>query len=129
MDFKMHEFTHAIVGKATPGSSCGDGVEFDEVRRQHDCYLRLLRELNIEVVEVNLQGSLSDKLLLENLAIACHGIALLPRNNSSIEAHNVSKLVFVIADMLHNYVLLLSYKVLGMSFIMPIIFYFAENVY
>ncbi|XP_022833144.1 N(G),N(G)-dimethylarginine dimethylaminohydrolase 1 [Spodoptera litura] len=98
MDFKMHEFTHALVGKATPGSSSGDGIEFDEVRRQHECYLRLLRELNLEVVEVNLQGSLSDKLLLENLAIACHGIALLPRNNSSVEAHNTK----ILKEILQN---------------------------
>ncbi|KAJ8736972.1 hypothetical protein PYW07_000243 [Mythimna separata] len=88
MDFKMHQYTHALVGKVTPGSSHGDDIEYEEVRRQHDCYTRLLRELNIEVVEVNLQGSLHEKVSIENMAVICHGIALLPKNSSPVEINN-----------------------------------------
>ncbi|XP_026736725.1 N(G),N(G)-dimethylarginine dimethylaminohydrolase 1 [Trichoplusia ni] len=92
MDFKMHEYSHALVGKVTQGSHHGDGIDFDDVRRQHDCYLRLLRELNVEVVEVDLQGTLHEKVLVEDLAIICHGIALLPKSSSTIEAHNTKVL-------------------------------------
>ncbi|XP_021199837.3 N(G),N(G)-dimethylarginine dimethylaminohydrolase 1 [Helicoverpa armigera] len=98
MDFKMHEYTHALVGKASPGSVLGDGVMFDEIRRQHECYTRLLRELNVEVIEVTLQGSLPEKLLLEKMAIICHGIALLPRSNSTDEINNAK----ILKEILQN---------------------------
>lgn len=107
----MHEYSHALVGKVTHGSHYGDGIEFDDIRRQHDCYLRLLRELNVEVVEVDLQGTLHEKVLLEDLAIICHGIALLPKSGSTIEAHNVSiHTVFVLFYKIYNcFYLLLSW--------------------
>ncbi|KAJ0183993.1 hypothetical protein K1T71_000416 [Dendrolimus kikuchii] len=81
MDFKMHEYTHALVGKLSSvlEHRAGGDVDYDDARRQHECFLRLLRELNVEVLEVNLEGSFEDIILLEDVAVICHGIALLPK--------------------------------------------------
>nr|XP_013189175.1 unnamed protein product [Amyelois transitella] len=85
MDFKMHEYTHAIVGKVTPVLRVTDRADLNDARRQHDCYLRLLRELNIEVVEVEIPGTFPENVFLEDVAIVCHGIALLPKPNNTAE--------------------------------------------
>lgn len=90
MDFKMHEYTHAIVGKLNPPLRITDKADFNDARRQHDCYLRLLRELNMEVIEVDLGSPFPDNVLLEDTAIVCHGIALLPKPTSSGEEYKVS---------------------------------------
>ncbi|CAG5038926.1 unnamed protein product [Parnassius apollo] len=85
MDFKMHEYTHAVVGKLTPAYRITDRADLNDARRQHDCYLRLLRELNLEVVEVDFGASFPANVLLENIAIVCHGIALLTKPTSNKE--------------------------------------------
>lgn len=95
MDFKLHQYTHALVGKVTPGCSYGDGIDGVEVRRQHDSYTRLLRELNIEVIEVDLQGSLHEQILIENMAVIWNGTALLPRRSSAVEKNNVSIKMYI----------------------------------
>lgn len=91
MDFKMHEYTHALVGKLSPQTRCGNSVDVDynDARRQHDCFLRLLRELNVEVVEVDLTGTYKN-LFLEDISVICHGNALLPKPASKCDEENVS---------------------------------------
>lgn len=79
MDFKMHEYTHTLVGKVTPALRLTDRADLNDARRQYDCYLRLLKELNVEVIEVDLGSLFPDNIFLEDIAIVCHGIALLPR--------------------------------------------------
>ncbi|KAM3968538.1 N(G),N(G)-dimethylarginine dimethylaminohydrolase 1 [Aphomia sociella] len=84
MDFKMHEYTHALVGKLTPLSQLSDKCSND-ARREYECYLRLLRELNVEVIEVDVGGEFPYNVLLEDNAIICHGIALLPKCTIPLE--------------------------------------------
>ncbi|KAL4717420.1 hypothetical protein ACJJTC_000569 [Scirpophaga incertulas] len=84
MDFKMHEHTHALVGKVTPVLRVTERSDLNDARRQHDCYVRLLKELNLEVVEVDLGGAFPDNIILEDAAIVCHGIALLPKPSTSV---------------------------------------------
>ncbi|CAG9136025.1 unnamed protein product [Plutella xylostella] len=85
MDFKMHEYTHAIVGTFMPVLRVGEGPDYSDARRQHDCYLRLLRELNLDVVELDLGGTFPSNVVLEDLAIVCHGIALLTKPASKAD--------------------------------------------
>lgn len=85
----MHEFTHAIVGKVRPALRATDRADLNDARRQHDCFLRLLRELGLEIVEVELNGSLPENVLLEDLAIVCHGIALLPKPSDVFQEEKV----------------------------------------
>ncbi|XP_063837786.1 N(G),N(G)-dimethylarginine dimethylaminohydrolase 1 [Ostrinia nubilalis] len=85
MDFKMHEYTHAIVGKVTPALRLTDKADLNDARRQFDCYLRLLKELNVEVLELDIGSSFPDNIFLEDVANVCHGIALLPKASSTVE--------------------------------------------
>ncbi|XP_049885501.1 N(G),N(G)-dimethylarginine dimethylaminohydrolase 1 [Pectinophora gossypiella] len=92
MDFKMHEYTHAIVGKVTPALRLTDKADFNDARRQHDCYLRLLRELNVDVLEVDLAGTFPTNVVVEDIGIINHGIALLPRQLDSGEEYKMKKI-------------------------------------
>ncbi|XP_041987944.1 N(G),N(G)-dimethylarginine dimethylaminohydrolase 1 [Aricia agestis] len=84
MDFKMHEYTHAVVGKVTP-LLITDKADSNDARRQYDCYLRLLSELNLELTELATNLFFPDNVILEDLAIVCHGIVLLPKPRSDSE--------------------------------------------
>lgn len=75
----MHQYTHAIVGKVRPALRVTDRADLNDARRQHDCFLRLLRELELTVVEVDLSDSFPDNVLLEDVAVVCNGMALLPK--------------------------------------------------
>lgn len=88
----MHEYTHAVVGKVTPPLRITDKADFNDARRQHDCYLRLLRELNVDVVELDLGGTFPGNVILEDVAIICHGIALLPKPVESGDEYKVGTL-------------------------------------
>lgn len=89
MDFKMNEYTHALVGKITTGlQGFGKDVDPKDVRRQHDCFVRLLKELNIEVIELNLEGTITENIFLDDVAVICHGIALLLKPRNEAEARN-----------------------------------------
>lgn len=89
MDFKMHEYTHAIVGKAAPVLRMTDKVDLNDARRQQDCFLRLLRELNIEVIEVDLGGTFPANVLVEDTAVVCHGIGLMTKPINKTEETKV----------------------------------------
>ncbi|XP_072930617.1 N(G),N(G)-dimethylarginine dimethylaminohydrolase 1 [Epargyreus clarus] len=84
MDFKSYEYTHVIVGKV-PGYRPGESAGCTVARRQFDCYVRVLKELNLEVVEVDFGVEFPDNVFLEDLAIPCHGIVLLLKPTSSEE--------------------------------------------
>lgn len=90
----MHEYTHAIVGKIRPALRVTDKADFNDARRQHDCYLRLLRELGVEVVEVQLDGPFPSNAIVEDAAIVCHGIALLPKPSDKISEEKVTYRAF-----------------------------------
>ncbi|KAI5647014.1 hypothetical protein NE865_01269 [Phthorimaea operculella] len=88
----MHEYTHAIVGKVTPTLRVTDKADFNDARRQHDFYLRVLRELNVDVIEVDLAGKFPQNVVVEDLAIVNHGIALLPKQTGSGEDSKTKKI-------------------------------------
>lgn len=94
MDYKMHSYTHAIMGiiDPVPGENLKDydDLNYEALRNEVDGYKRVLRELEINVIEVDTTGKIRDKLLIEDLAVVCHGIAVLPKQESSTAATNVS---------------------------------------
>lgn len=88
--FLPHIYTHAIVG--TVKATLFEEVNVDpiELRRQHDCLLRVLRELNIEIIELDLQGSFRTSFLLDRLAVSAQGTVFLPKPRTAVEEYNVS---------------------------------------
>lgn len=85
----MHEYTHAVVGKVT-ALRATDKADLNDARRQYDYYLRLLKELNLELIEVETDAFFPENIVFEDLAIICHGIVLIPRPISSTEEIIVS---------------------------------------
>lgn len=88
--FTMHEYTHAVVGKMVPELRVTDKADLNDARRQYDNYLRLLRELNLQLVEIETDAFFPENIVFEDLAIVCHGIVLLPRPVSATEEIIVS---------------------------------------
>ncbi|XP_034839347.1 N(G),N(G)-dimethylarginine dimethylaminohydrolase 1 [Maniola hyperantus] len=85
MDFKMHEYSHAVVGKMVPELRITDKADLNDARRQYDNYLRLLRELNLELIEIETDAFFPENIVFEDLAIVCHGIVLIPHPISATE--------------------------------------------
>lgn len=88
----MHEYTHAVVGRVAPALRATDRADFNDARRQYEYFLRLLSELNLDVKEVDLPGSFPDNVFIEDVAVVCHGIALLPKGLTTAEQ---LKVIFV----------------------------------
>ncbi|XP_075991007.1 N(G),N(G)-dimethylarginine dimethylaminohydrolase 1 [Anticarsia gemmatalis] len=93
MEGNLHNYSLAIVGLLDPNP--GQTPEYDKghidieaLRHERDGFLRVLRELPLQVVELSTKGNLRDKLLMEELAIICRGIALLPRQSGSASVYN-----------------------------------------
>lgn len=85
-----HVHHAAVVG--TVKTSLGDEVckDVNLIRRQHACLVRILRELNLRIIEVDLQGSYHAYLLLEHVAVSCNGIVFLPKPRTVADQNNVS---------------------------------------
>lgn len=95
MDFKMHEYTHAVVGKVVPALRITDRADLNDARRQYDYYLRLLKELNLELIEIETDAFFPENIVIEDLAIVCHGIVLIPRPISSTEEIIVRNFLYI----------------------------------
>ncbi|CAK1554890.1 unnamed protein product [Leptosia nina] len=72
----MHEYTHVIVVKTSTAPRT-ERADINDARQQYDCYLRLLTELNLEPVKIDAGASFPENAVLEDVAIVCHGIALI----------------------------------------------------
>lgn len=81
---KMHTYTHAVMGITSPVDEENLDEDFKDVicedlRNEVDAFKRVLQELNINVIEIHTRGNYREKLMMEDLAIICHGIAILPK--------------------------------------------------
>lgn len=71
--------THAVVCRV-PQSWAADGdPEGESSRRQHESYVRLLRELGLDVIELPPDEALPCCPLTEDTAVVCNGSALITR--------------------------------------------------
>lgn len=73
-------YTHAVVCRI-PSSlqTRNPGVQLEDARRQHESYVRLLRELGLDVIELPPDETLPDCVYVEDTAVVCNGIALIAR--------------------------------------------------
>lgn len=91
--FKENFYTHAIVGVVK--STIAEEAEVDTyaLKYQHDYLLRILRDMNVDVVEVDFQGPFTGSLLLDRVAVSVNGVVYLPAPKTAIEEFNVSHLL------------------------------------
>lgn len=77
-------YTHAIVCRlpnsfAEGAVGLSGPVRLEEARRQHEAYVRALRQLEVDVIELPADEGHPDCVFVEDCAVVCNGIALLCR--------------------------------------------------
>lgn len=77
-------YTHAIVCRLPNSFSRAlglseAGADLDAARRQHEAYVRALRQLDVDVIELPADEAHPDCVFVEDCAVVCNGIALLCR--------------------------------------------------
>lgn len=65
-------------------------MDLDEARKQHEAYVRLLRELGLDVIELPPDEALPECVFVEDTAVVCNGAALIARPKSQ-RAKEVNK--------------------------------------
>lgn len=75
----LHRYTHAILCRIPLSLRTRGEVTLDEARTQHLALAQLLRELDIDVVEMPPDENSPLCVFVEDIAVVCNGIALIAR--------------------------------------------------
>ena len=79
----LGRYSHAIVCRVPNSFKDAQGlsatVNIDEARRQHENYVKALRDLEVDVIELPADEKHPDCVFVEDCAVVCNGIALLCR--------------------------------------------------
>ncbi|XP_033325035.1 N(G),N(G)-dimethylarginine dimethylaminohydrolase 1 isoform X1 [Megalopta genalis] len=79
----FHHYTHAVLCRIPLSLRTRGEVTLDEARTQHLALAQLLRQLNIDVVEMPPDENSPLCAFVEDIAVVCNGIALIARPNES----------------------------------------------
>lgn len=83
------KFTHAIVCRI-PNSFKSKDIHLEKAKLQHENYVRLLRNIGLDVIELPPDESLPECVFVEDTAIVCNGIALITRPGNPARLKEVS---------------------------------------
>lgn len=74
-------YTHALVCRLPQSFKTHNNVQIDieEAKKQHESYVRLLRELGLDVIELPPDETLPECVFVEDTAVICNGTALITR--------------------------------------------------
>jgi len=72
-------YTHAVVCRIPLSLRTRGEIELEEAKKQHENYVRLLRELGLDVIELPPDESLPECVFVEDTAVICNGTALITR--------------------------------------------------
>ncbi|EEZ99520.1 N(G),N(G)-dimethylarginine dimethylaminohydrolase 1 isoform X2 [Tribolium castaneum] len=72
-------YTHAVVCRIPLSLRSRGEIELDEAKKQHETYVRLLRELGLDVIELPPDEALPECVFVEDTAVVCNGTALITR--------------------------------------------------
>lgn len=72
-------YTHAVVCRIPLSLVTRGEIDLDEAKKQHESYVRLLRELGIDVIELPPDEALPECAFVEDTAVICNGIALITK--------------------------------------------------
>lgn len=72
-------YTHAVVCRIPLSIRTRGEIDLEEAKKQHEAYVRLLRELGLDVIELPPDESLPECVFVEDTAVVCNGIALITR--------------------------------------------------
>ncbi|KAF5282692.1 hypothetical protein FQA39_LY17499 [Lamprigera yunnana] len=84
--FNPEEVEHSVVfewrTRLPQSFKTRNDVNLDEARKQHETYVRLLREIGLDVIELPPDESLPECVFVEDTAVVCNGTALITRPGS-----------------------------------------------
>ncbi|KAG8226308.1 hypothetical protein J437_LFUL002747 [Ladona fulva] len=80
----LHSLNFLVLPSRTRGE-----IELEEARRQHEAFVRLLREIGLDVIELPPDEGLPESVYVEDTAVVCNGIALITRPGSQTRAKEV----------------------------------------
>lgn len=84
-------YTHAVVCRLPQSLKTRNQIDLDEAKKQHESYVRLLRELGLDVIELPPDEALPECVFVEDTAVVCNGTALITRPGSPQRAKEVQK--------------------------------------
>jgi N-Dimethylarginine dimethylaminohydrolase len=96
------KFTHAVVCRIPLSFRTRGEIELEEAKRQHEAYVRLLRELGLDVIELPPDESLPECVFVEDTAVVCNGIALITRPGAPTRVKEVSGRAWIGSVVLHE---------------------------
>lgn len=82
-------YTHAVVCRIPLSLRTRGEIELEEAKKQHEAYVRLLRELGLDVIELPPDEALPECVFVEDTAIICNGIALITKPGAPQRAKEV----------------------------------------
>ncbi|KAG5672788.1 hypothetical protein PVAND_002882 [Polypedilum vanderplanki] len=84
----MFKYSHAVVSRI-PLSLRTRGVEIDVAKKEFEAYVQLLRELELDVIEMPQDEDLPESVFIEDTAVVCNNIALITKPNSAARQKEV----------------------------------------
>lgn len=83
-------YTHAVVCRIPQSLRTKGELDLEEAKRQHETYVRLLREIGLDVIELPPDELLPECVFVEDTAVVCNGIALITRPGAPERAKEVT---------------------------------------
>ncbi|GLV32192.1 uncharacterized protein CBL_11851 [Carabus blaptoides fortunei] len=75
-------YTHAVVCRLPLSLRTRGEIELEEAKKQHESYVRLLRELGLDVIELPPDETLPECVFVEDTAVVCNGTVLITKPGS-----------------------------------------------
>ncbi|XP_030756168.1 N(G),N(G)-dimethylarginine dimethylaminohydrolase 1 [Sitophilus oryzae] len=72
-------YTHAVVSRIPVSLRTRGQIDLEEAKKEHENYVRLLRELGLDVIELPPDEGLPECVFVEDCAVVCNGAALITR--------------------------------------------------
>lgn len=82
-------YTHAVVCRIPSSLRSRGNIDVDDAKKQHENFVRLLRELGLDVIELPPDEGLPDCVFVEDTAVVCNGTALITRPGAAHRAKEV----------------------------------------
>ena len=67
------------------------GIDVAEAKKEHESYVQLLRELELDVIEMQSDEELPDSVFVEDCAVVCNNIALITKPGNPTRLKEVRK--------------------------------------
>lgn len=82
-------YTHAVVCRIPASLRTRGDIDLEDAKKQHENFVRLLRELGLDVIELPPDETLPDCVFVEDTAVVCNGTALITRPGAAHRAKEV----------------------------------------